>query len=172
MDEIEVKILEVDVQDVMRKLKKLGAKKTFDGEVVAQFFDFPDRSLKKRQEIVRLRTMGSKSFLTFKKKRSQKAVKIMDEREIEVKDPAVLRSILAGIGLCETLMLKKHRISYTRGKIHFEIDSHDGIPPFLEVEAKTRKEVERAVQLLGFSMMDAKPWTGGDVFRHYGRKRT
>jgi hypothetical protein len=46
MEEIEVKILEVNRKELEKKLIKLGAKKTFEGEISATFFDFKDRSIK------------------------------------------------------------------------------------------------------------------------------
>ena len=39
MKEIEVKILEIDVASIKKKLDSLGAKKVFEGELTASYYD-------------------------------------------------------------------------------------------------------------------------------------
>ena len=58
MKEIEVKILEINVADVQKRLKELGAQKLFDGELEWVVFDFPDGRLGKEEILVRLRRTG------------------------------------------------------------------------------------------------------------------
>jgi adenylate cyclase class IV len=67
MKEIEVKVLNVDKQEIEERLSELGAKQIFDGEIKTCFFDFKDCSIVKAKNVLRLRKEGMKSVLTFKK---------------------------------------------------------------------------------------------------------
>lgn len=169
MQEVEVKILEVNEQEIITRLEKLGARKVFAGEICASYFDFPNEILTKEHKILRLRTKGKDYCeLTFKKKLSKEKAKIMEEHELAFTgDTTALRSILAGIGLEEFKIIKKHRISYSLGDLHFELDKMPDIPLFLEIEATSLDKLQEAVEKLGFTMADARPWSGKDVLNHY-----
>ena len=66
MQEIEVKVIEVDKDEMTEKLIALGATKIFEGEVLTNVYDFEDGRLSKGGSYLRLRKMGDKSFFTFK----------------------------------------------------------------------------------------------------------
>ena len=167
MEEIEVKFLEVDKGAIIKKLESLGAKKVFEGEVDASFYDFPDSRLKKDGSLLRLRTKGENAELTFKKKISKEEAKIMKELEIKLDDPASMKRILDTIGLVKQKSYVKYRSSYKLGDVSFELDTFPGIPTFLEIEAPSIAEIKVHAEKLGLSMADAKPWGGGEVLRHY-----
>jgi predicted adenylyl cyclase CyaB len=172
MQEIEVKILNIDKQKVIAQLESLGAKKVLDCEMCSSTFDFADKRLAKEGKFLRLRTKGGITELTLKEKVSTEQAKINEEHEVIVSDKNCLRGILHGLGLKEVKTdAKKHRVEYVLGNVHFEIDTlAENIPPLLEVEAPTLEEVQKAVEMLGFSMKDdAKPWSGKDVREHYGK---
>lgn len=135
MREIEVKILEIDVAAVQRKLNKLGAKKVLDEKLYALFFDTPDSRLHKHKELVRLRMIGKDAFLTFKRLRTKKRFKITDELETKVESFARMKSIIEGLGFRVTKRDTKRRISYTLHKSRIELDIHDDIPAYLEIES-------------------------------------
>ena len=175
MNEIEVKILEVDVAGIERKLQQFGAACVFDGEVAAVYFDFPDASLDQQQKVLRLRRVGKMTELALKVQEDtgDAEAKIRQEYQVLVGDPEITRQIVEGLGLRETRSIQKHRRSYcvtdpAAGAVHFELDTLPDIPTFLEIEAPTLDEVYRYVALLGFSREDAKPWSFVDVLRHYG----
>lgn len=169
MKEIEVKILEVDKREVLSKLKKLGARKTFQGFIHALYFDFPNRRLKKRQSILRLRKMGSKTELTFKQGLSKKRAKIMEELQSPLPDFETAKDIMLQLGLGIARKVKKHRLSFVKGNTHFELDTYPGIPTLLEIESPSLTVLQKTVKKLGYSMKDTKPWSSFDVLRHYRR---
>lgn len=177
MREIEVKILEVNGKEIEKKLLELGAKKTFDGEIDAAFFDTPDFRLKNEKSILRLRTYGSKTFLTYKKAVPNENVKVRDEYEIEVSDFETTKNILKGIGLAPRDVkgaTKKHRVSYQLEKTHFELDKYDDekIPLLLEIEAQDEETVYKYAAKLGFEKKDCNAWTAGEVIKHYTERKT
>jgi len=74
------------------------------------------------------------------------------------------------VGLKEFHKSIKHRISYTKDNIHFEIDTYPGIPAFLEIEAQSVGELREYINKLGFSMDETLPWSIKDVLEYYGKK--
>jgi adenylate cyclase class 2 len=170
MDEIEVKIIEIDAPAVIKKIEALGAKKAFDGEVVSVFFDKPGDALQKDKQVFRLRTLGDKTLLTWKSKGSKTDVKLFDEVEFSLDDVEAAKRMLIGLGFIIVEEDRKRRTSYKKGKISYEIEYREGIPPYLEVEAHSKKELIEALKELGYDLADTKPWSGSDVLRHYGKK--
>jgi len=51
-------------------------------------------------------------------------------------------------GMTQTREKKKHRISYRLNEVEFDIDKYDSIPPLLEIEAKTKKEIKEYIKIL------------------------
>lgn len=170
MLEVEVKILEIDKQKVIKKLDELGAIKVFEGEIIANYYDYPNNSLAKQKKTLRLRKKSDFAELTLKEEVSRNGAKIMDEHETKCEYEG-MKSILKNLGFERTKKIVKYRISYSLDKCHFELDTFLGIPTFLEIEAATKKELEEMVAVLGYSMKDTKPWSGHDVLEYYNCKK-
>lgn len=171
MQEIEVKILEIDKDVIIKKLQQLGTKKVFAGKLQSYFYDFADQKLHEEGKTLRLREAGSFSLLTYKQKIPHAEVKIRKEHETKLSDPAVVKTVFKELGLVVIRTSVKHRESYALGDVHFEIDTIEGIPTFLEIEATTVEQLKDAVHQLGFSMKDTKPWTEKDVVEYYKKHR-
>lgn len=169
MLEIEVKILEIDKNKTIQKIESLGAQKVFDGIIFAVYFDLPDNKLSAEKKTLRLRQKGNLAEITLKEIVPNDKAKIMDEYESPCEFNS-MREILNHLGYKETRTIKKHRISYSYNKVHFEIDSYDGIPPLLEIEAPTLAKLEETVCGLGYTMQDTKPWGAKDVLAYYKKK--
>lgn len=171
MKEIEAKILNIDRKQIENKLLSLGAKKVFDGEVHALFFDFDNNGLKKKKRIIRLRKEGNKAVLTTKEGISKEGAKISEEHEVEVSDFETAKKMLETLGLSAWLDMTKRRTTYSLDGVHFEIDNYTGeydhIPEFLEIEAKDKKTIYKYAKILGFSQDDCKPWTAKDLMKYF-----
>ena len=174
MNEVEVKILEIDRKEVEDKLIMMGAKKIFEGELCAIVFDTKDDYFKNNKMLLRLRKEGEKTFITLKKKVKTGKVKSAKEIETEVKEFETMKEILKQIGLEYKEPVKKSRISYKLGNIKFEFDKYhdkwEHIPEFLEIESDSEEKVLNAAKKLGFAEKDIKPLSGWGVFKHYSNK--
>jgi adenylate cyclase class 2 len=172
MNEVEVKILEIDATSVEKKLKALGAKKVFDGQLTWTAFDFPDRRLSGGEVLLRLRKEGDKTFLTLKRLLNRDAAKVSDETQITVDDYENMKKILLNLGLVEKkgYPLSKKRVSYVLNDMHFEIDTFPEFPTYLEIESTDTASIKEYVKKLGYSEADAKPWGAREVFAHYRSK--
>ncbi len=175
MREVEVKILGVRCDDLEPKLLLLGAKKIFDGEIHALFFDDKTSSISKNNCVLRLRNEGEKTFLTYKRKISLTDAKVMDETQVQVSGFEYTKKILLSLGFKESGTMRKKRVSYTVCGVRFEfdkyLDDYSFIPEFLEIEADSIDEVLKYAGLLGFSKKDCRPWSGKEVIEHYTANR-
>lgn len=169
MKEIEVKILEINVEEIEEKLKEMGAEEVFDGELVNAYFDFSDRRLEKEGKVLRLRKKDDKVILTYKKYITREEAKIMDEKELLVEDFETMKEIFKGLGLLPLHEFSKHRTTYKLNQTNFEIDKYPGIPPFLEIEAPGVGKLNEFISELGFSKGQANSWSIKEVLEHYGK---
>lgn len=177
MTEIEIKILEISRTAVETALAALGAKKCFDGEIHALYYDLPDQHLRASGLALRLRKEGAKSVLTLKKQVDNAFAKERREIEVEITDFDTMRDILELIGFTPWLEMSKHRTSYLLGETHFELDRYHGehshIPEFLEIEGTDTETIYRYAEALGFSRHDCKTWDAAELVAYYaGRNET
>lgn len=171
MKEIEVKILEINPEEMESLFLKVGAKKEFDQPFKASFFDNEAGDISASGGLLRLRQEGPDSVLTHKKKLSSDGIKVMEETESQVADPDSMRKILETLGYQVIKETAKRRIQYAWKQSHLVIDLYEGdlagIPPFIEIESPDELELEEVVTGLGFTMADTRPWNTYDLIRHY-----
>jgi adenylate cyclase class 2 len=177
MKEAEVKIIDIDRQKVEARLSSLGSTKTFDGDQVNVFFDYPGNTIASAKNLLRLRKTADKTQLTFKKFIESGSLKIRDEYEVLVSDFESMRLILESLGLSPTKKMEKHRTSYTLNSgVEVDIDKYGGeyshIPELLEIEAEDAETVRLHAKLLGFQPEECKSWTTFDLIDYYSRKKT
>ncbi len=171
MREIEAKILDIDKEDIIDRLEKMGATLVFDGEIETYFFDDDNHTLKNRDSLLRLRKMGDRAFLTYKDKISKEDVKVYEEKETFVEDFDEMLSIIKSMGFKEKKVVKKKRKSFQKGNTKFEIDKFtdefSDIPEFLEIEAESKESIHDYAEKLGFSKDDCTSRSTGDIIRDY-----
>lgn len=171
MKETEIKILGIDRKAVEERLVSLGAKKVFDDEIHALYYDFTNTALQNSGCALRLRLEGAKSVLSLKKFVESKEAKIREEHEIEVSDFNAMKYLLESLGLKAWLEIKKHRTSYKLGGAQVELDKHHDayayIPQFLEIEGHDIETIYACAELLGFTVKDCRPWDILQVAAYY-----
>jgi adenylate cyclase class 2 len=176
MKEVEVKIIEIDRETVETKLRSLGASKTFEGDEETVFFDFPGNPITSAKNLLRLRRIGEKTMLTFKKFVENRAAKVRDEYEVLVSGFEVMRVILESLGLSAIQRMEKHRISYTlKSGVRVDLDKYVGdfshIPDLMEIEGGDIATIRSQVKLLGFQPEDCRSWTTFDLVDYYSGKK-
>ncbi|MCX8205828.1 MAG: CYTH domain-containing protein [Candidatus Micrarchaeota archaeon] len=174
MREVECKVLEVDVPALKRKLRMLGARCEGTRKLVAVHLDTKDRFFSRNGCLVRLRTDGGPSILTFKVNAVKKSgIKSAHEREIALGSFRRSLQVLKGMGLEPTLTLVKRRTTYEIDGARLEIDKylgqHTHIPAFLEIEAPSKKGVLSAAKKLGYSQKDLCPYDTYDLIKRYSK---
>ncbi|MBN2880695.1 CYTH domain-containing protein [Candidatus Woesearchaeota archaeon] len=164
MNEVEVKILDVDVESISQKIVSLGGAKEFDDHMHAVFYRKDGIN-----KTIRLRREGSRSIFCVKEKNDSSDLMIRDEFEVEVSDFGIMNDIILRLGFIKKVEVNKHRIEYKLENCHVAIDIYDDgkIPPFIEVESDNAEDVYSVVSLLGYSKEDCKPWTGHKLMKYY-----
>ncbi len=172
MEEIEVKILEIDPASLTDTLLSLGAKQEFDLLFEAIFLDLPDGALRLRGDLLRLRREGEQAVLTHKRMLSQEGAKVMQETESAVADFEAMKQVFLSLGYEVTKQTRKRRVQFALNDCHLVIDDYEGdlaaIPPFLEIEAPSRNSLAQLLDLLNISPSETLPWSTFDLARHYG----
>jgi predicted adenylyl cyclase CyaB len=176
MKEVEVKIIEINREAVEAKLESLGASKTFEGDEETMFFDFPGNPITSAKNLLRLRRIGDKTMLTFKKFVENSAAKVRDEYEVLVSSFEAMRSVLESLGLSVIQRMEKHRISYAfESGVRVDLDKYVGefshIPDLMEIEGEDIATISSHVKLLGFQPEDCRSWTTFDLVNYYSGKK-
>ncbi len=158
MDEIEVKVLNIDKEEIQKRLVKIGATLLKDEEQTNIRFDTEDKYLKNKYKgYLRIRitknnlTGETINTLTLKKNISRDEFRVNEELETEILNVSEAVKILEALKYYPKVPGKKQRISYVYEGILFEIDEWDKdiYPrPYLEIEVTKKSDLERAIELL------------------------
>ncbi len=169
MKEIEVKILDINVGEVRKKLQNLKAEKIFDGEIKMVCFDYPTEDLKKEGKTLRVRKVGEQVELCFKGKKENSKLKVREEIETTTESFEDTVTIFDKLGFKRFYEGTKKRESYKLKNARFEIDTFPDIPTFVEIEAQTEKEVQEAVESLGYTMEQTTNKSAREIKKQYGK---
>lgn len=162
--EFEIRILEIDVEKLTKKLESLGAVKKFDYLQRRYVYDFIPKQEKKW---IRLRTNGEVTTLTIKDIVSSK-IDGTKELEIEVDDFEKTNLILKEFGYQPKGYQENRRCQYKLDGVEFDIDSWPRIPTYLEVEGKSEQEVYKALDKLGFARESITTKDVEGIYSDYG----
>lgn len=163
MNEIEVKIIDINIQTIKKTLNDLNAKKVKMENQINNIFDFEDSRLLSQKGYARIRIvedlLENKNYyyMTTKKMLSQEKYKIMEEKEVLISNAEIGMGIFTSLGLVLKGSVKKYRESYQYKNTLIEIDINEKnfCPfPYIEIEAPNGAELEEVVNLLGYKLED------------------
>ena len=98
------------------------------------------------------------------------AVDAVREVELTIQGFEVGRQLLEGLGFFHKNYQEKRRTSFRLWQeVAVDIDEWPGIPPYLEIEGASEREVLRAAEALGFSRDKLRGMNADDVFAYYGK---
>lgn len=164
MQEIEGKILNVDPKAIKGKLLALGA--TVDGEYLQKRYVF-DVIPKKTGKWLRLRTNGELTTLALKHSTSDK-VGGTKEIEVAVDDFDKVLQIIETAGIKSSGYQENRRTNFRLGNVQISIDEWPLIPPYLEIEAPTKRMVKNLAKRLGYEPKDVVGANTIKVYKVYG----
>jgi adenylate cyclase class 2 len=162
--EIEVKILEINVQNIISKLNQIGAIRIVDKNQRRNIYLF---NPPKENSWIRLRDTGESITLAIKEI-SNDGIEGTQELEFNVDNFEIADQFLNKLGYSSVAYQENKRSSYKLGNVEIEIDSWPQIPPYLEIEGNTIKEVENVVKILGFKITDTTSISTDKVYLKYG----
>lgn len=157
--EIEVKVLNIDIVEIEKKLKKIGAIKVKEEYQENVLFDVKDKLIMAGiNGYLRMRTVEDKlknkvthEFTLKKVVSSDGNMRINNEIETCIDCPENLIEILKALGIPVLGRGFKERISYELDGILFEIDKWDKKTypdAYMEIEVSSENELYKAIELL------------------------
>jgi adenylate cyclase, class 2 len=124
--EIELKFAVEDIDRFRAKVQSLGlhliTPRTFEANTL---YDTPERDLRVRRQVLRLRDYAGTSVVTHKRVASNDAdarYKIRMETESKIEDPAALAEIFAQLGYKPVFRYEKYRTEWESGAGHIFLD--------------------------------------------------
>lgn len=162
--EYEVRILNVDTEEIINKLEQLDAE--FKGDYFQRRYVY-DFIPKVNGKFIRLRTNGNKTTLTIKKIISTE-IDGTKELEIEVNDFEKTNLILQELGFKPKGYQENRRRCYLLNDVEIDIDSWPLIPTYLEIEGKNEDEVYDTLRKLGLKDSDITTKDVETIFLDYG----
>lgn len=177
MQELETRIIDIDVEAIRNILLTNGAKKVKTEDQINDIYDFKDGRLLAKKGYARIRTVNDMLnnkviyFMTTKKMLSQERFKVMEENETIIDNKQAGEGIFKSLGLVLKESNKKYRESYKLHDCLIEIDINDKnfCPfPYLEIETTSEDKLEKVVKLLGYTLEDTTSQTIYDILTQRG----
>lgn len=161
--EIETKVLDIDKDDIILKLNKLGAQEK-DSRTKLTVNWFRKVGITEGQDpwYLRIRSYDdSKHEVTWKAKSEiQGNVRKHKEINFMIAEPEKLADLFEEIDLENYAHQEKYRTSFTLKDWQFDIDEYPGMPAFIEIEGHNMEHINEAMKLLGIE--SNQTWTDGE----------
>jgi adenylate cyclase class 2 len=172
--EIEAKILNISIDNIIKKLESLGATKEFSITYRRKVFDYTDRRLDRDNAWLRLRDEGNAVTLSFKQRQGVKHGNGgfdddgMKELEVTVSDFDTTAEIILSTGLELKHYAENKRTRFQLGAVEVDIDEWPLIPPYLEIEAPSWEEVDQTIEQLGYTPQEKVICSAHQIYAQHG----
>ena len=162
--EYEVRVLEINREEVIKKLESIGARFCWDQIQRRYVYDFIP---KLDGKWIRLRTNGLNTTLTIKDVVSSK-IDGTRELEIVVDDFDNTNKILNELGYEPRGYQENRRCQYVLDDVEIDIDDWPYLPTYLEIEGPSEERTYEVLELLGFKLEDSTTRDVEGIYLDYG----
>ena len=159
--EYEIRILEINKEEMIKKLEELGAIRKGKFEQKRYVYDL--RPVEKGKWI-RLRTNGRVTTLAYKNVVSN-TVDGTKEVEFEVEDFNKANEFLEKIGFENRSYQENERIQYVLNNVEIDIDSWPMIPTYMEIEGESKEEVFSIKEILNVDESKVTTLNCDDIYK-------
>ena len=167
--EYETQVLEINSEEIINKLRELGAKEYPEVFQKRKVFDILCLEEEGIGEWVRLRQTNDKTTLTYKK-RMNIEIDGTEEVEIEVDDFEKTAALLSRLKWTGKWYQENKRIKFVLNDIEFTLDKWPMIPIFLEVESSSKEKVNEGLKMLNLEGKDSGHLGLIKIYRKYGKE--
>lgn len=168
MREIELKIPDIDPQDVRERLRRLGARKLGGPTLYKEVFFKLPREGKTPPASFRLRKEGTVTAMTVKRRLPGKGFKFQHEEEVHVSDFERTKRILEMLGFRAFRTREKYREEFKWRNVKIELDSYPRMRPYLEAEATDPRAIEEFLSAMHIPRERAVTWTATELIERRG----
>lgn len=154
MEEIEAKFLDIDKENIIKKLISLDALEVFSNRsFFRSVYDYPDLRLSNEKTAwLRVRDEGDKVTMTYKQRFGVNENMLQDgginEIEVEVSDFEQTKKILEAIGLKEKFYEEQIRTKYMVDEVEVCIDEWPLLKPYMELEGTSFEQLKKVANKL------------------------
>jgi adenylate cyclase class 2 len=146
MIEVETKYRCDDLSALQARLKSLGAQEEPARSEIDQYFNAPDRDFAQTDEALRVRTVGDRTYLTYKGPKLDAVTKTRKELETLLEGGAfaadVAAGFLIGLGFRPTARVAKrrivHHLQHQSYAVEVCLDDVEKVGQFVEIEILTK----------------------------------
>ena len=162
MHEIETKVLEIDVNDIQRKLESIGAEKISDTILTVDWLRPLGVKNGKDEWYLRVRSYNKEKVEVTWKAKSEHIGVARKHKEINfiIQDHDKMVNLFCEIGLEKYAHQEKKRISWKFKNTQFDIDIYPKMSPFLEIESDTVESINTFIERL--NLKNHKTWNDGE----------
>jgi len=151
MQEIETKVLNVNIEEIKHRLNLLGAKEIQNIRLAIDWYG--PKGLTHAGDdpwYLRVRTTSDgKNELSWKSlPKITDNTRHSDEINLDVSDAVLAGKIFESIGLENYAHQEKDRVSFVLNDWNFDLDQYPNMPAYLEIEGKSREHIQKAIKLL------------------------
>lgn len=134
-------------EDILNRMRAVGFKKIFSGDIISSYYDFPDSKLKKEGKLLRIRKKGLITEVVFKNKKIKKNKDYKTtllKREIRYtsNNYKEILKIFELLGLKAVKTESFYREEFVKGKTQIEIKNKQEI----EVESENFDEFKEILK--------------------------
>ena len=160
--EYEIRILEINQDEMIKKLETLGATKKGEFEQKRYVYD-----LKPVQngKWIRLRTNGKNTTLAYKDIVSD-TIDGTKEVEVEVSSISDAEEFLNKIGFNYRSLQENKRIQYILDGVEIDIDTWPMIPTYMEIEGESEEKVNKRIEKLDVDKSKITALNCDDIYRN------
>jgi len=162
--EIEARLLNVDIDEFLKKLHQNNAEFIGDWLQLRYCYDFNPI---KENSWVRLRTNGIETTLTIKEIQDS-SISGTKESEIVVSDFFITDEILNKLGYKARSKQENRRIRYMLDNVEIDIDFWPMIPTYVEFEAQNEEQILNICKKLNIAFSDLVTLDVSSIYDHYG----
>lgn len=160
--EIETKVLDIDAEDISRKLLAADAKKVSHTRLKVTWYGKKGTEAGKEPWFMRIRSNSEgKHQVTWKAKSDiQGVTRKHKEINFYIADPVSLADLFEELEFTAYAYQEKDRTTYSLKDWVFDLDQYPGMPALLEIEGSSEEHVSEAVRMLGLE--SHKTWANGE----------
>lgn len=132
----------------------------------------PHKWIRLRKTVEQTATSETKELVTLTIKHilkdNESSIQQMQETEIIVNSIEETNELLENLGFSYRSYQEKKRVKYLLNEHEIDIDTWPGLPTYFEVEGKDKNDLEKILNILGYSFKDAVSCTADELYKQIG----
>jgi adenylate cyclase class 2 len=163
--EIEIRVLGVNIPEITKKLESLDGKFVNSGLQRRYVYDVEPGN---QNKWARIRTNGSKTTMGVKEVFDATTADGIHEVEVEINDFEQGNKLFESLGMNARSYQENRRTTYMLNDVEVVIDEWPKLQPYIEIEGPSKKAVYDTAHQLGFTNEDITVKHPTEMYREIG----